>query len=364
MSKDYNNNNNNTNDSIGSSLDSIPFELRELVNKELENGEEIEWIDQPIFFFFSKGFLILFFGILVWAVFMLWMLNGGLVYPFIVSVMVSSIVLQIVERRRLQQTVYVITNQRVIIFIGSLIKKYKANEIEVLNTTQNKNGIGNIFSKMIMFENIRNVEKVEQKLLKFKDTAKKEDEYSDKQDKMLNYYNGNNTNDTIGLSLDSIPLKSRELIDDELEAGENIEWVDQPVPYFFLIGTFVQLCCGIFLLYFGVLMKDSFLFFSLLFWGISFYMILTPVLNPRRLLRTVYVITNRRVIIFNGKNIEICSANGIVAVRRTQNRNGIGTIFFDIFMFENIRNAKEVEQKLLRLKSTAKQNENSEEHDK
>jgi hypothetical protein len=331
-----------------------------LIDKELEKGEQIEWIDQPVFFFFSKGFLILFWGILGWAVFILWILNAGLAYPFVIFVMVSLILLQIVERRRLQQTVYVITNQRVIIVIGSLIKKYNANEIEVLNKTQNKNGSGNIFNKIIMFENVRNVEMVEQKLLKFKDIAKKENEYSDKQDKMSNYYSGNNTNDTIGLSFDSIPLKSRELINNELEAGEVVEWIDQPVPYFFSIGTFVQLCCGIFLLYLGVLMKDRFLFFSLLFWRLSSYMILMPILNPKRLLQIFYVITNRRVIIFNGKNIEICNADGIVAVRRTQNRNGIGTIFFDTFMFENIRNVREVEQKLLKLQSTAKQNEGSE----
>ncbi|MDR2115614.1 MAG: hypothetical protein LBP87_04455 [Planctomycetaceae bacterium] len=167
-----------------------------------------------------------------------------------------------------------------------------------------------------------------------------------------------------GAEFDSvtIPLKLRELVDQELEEGETIEWIDQPIPHLFPKEIFpiflfaivwTSFVIFVMLQQFGNIFNFSFLI-PFMFVGVG--LLLVPFWRYRTILRTVYVITNRRVIILEGRmfSFDIISyeADEIDEIHRKQKKNGTG----NVFVFTNIRNVKMVEQKLRKLKNRTKQN--------
>ncbi|MDR0610943.1 MAG: hypothetical protein LBG58_12585 [Planctomycetaceae bacterium] len=162
----------------------------------------------------------------------------------------------------------------------------------------------------------------------------------------------------------SISHELQELVDNELEDGETIEWLDQPIPRYFTQETTSQFLFGIpwttFAVFWTCMAAQGSIVFAL--WGVPFILIgigvlSSPIRMRRKMLRIVYVITNRRVITFEGKrgSFDIVSyeADEIEEIHRKQKKNGTG----DVFVFQNIRNVKEVEQKLRELKNTVKQND-------
>ncbi|MDR2441704.1 MAG: hypothetical protein LBE12_20265 [Planctomycetaceae bacterium] len=156
----------------------------------------------------------------------------------------------------------------------------------------------------------------------------------------------------------------QELVDNELETGETIEWIDQPIPRYFTKETTSHFLFGIPWTAFAIFWTCTAAQHSIVFalWGVPFiligiWMLSSPIWVRRKMLRTVYTITNRRVITFEGKmfSFDIVSydADEIEEIYRKQKKNGTG----NVFVFQNIRNVKYVEQKLRELKNTVKQND-------
>jgi hypothetical protein len=151
----------------------------------------------------------------------------------------------------------------------------------------------------------------------------------------------------------------QELVDNELEDGETIEWIDQPIPCFFTKETVTLFLIAI-TVFLTCITTSRDIIFNVL--GISFIFVgvmalLSPIWIWRKMFRTVYVITNRRVITFEGKmfSFDIVSydADELEDIYRKQKKNGTG----DVFVFQNVRDVKNVEQKLRELKNTLKQND-------
>ena len=186
-----------------------------------------------------------------------------------------------------------------------------------------------------------------------------------------------------------IPDNLREWVENEFIDGEAIRWMDQPIPSLFRSGAM-----GIFL--FGVpwtafsvfwmcgaagaldLLNNKPIVFdvgrlALAAFGIPFLliglgMLSFPLRARQKMKRTVYVITDRRVIIIQGTffsfNVASHYPADILSVSRTQRANGIGDVCFtqassvgennspiDQHLW-NIRNVKEVERMMQELKNT------------
>ncbi|MDR1052710.1 MAG: hypothetical protein LBL39_00890 [Planctomycetaceae bacterium] len=182
---------------------------------------------------------------------------------------------------------------------------------------------------------------------------------------MSDYHINNHSNSVLEFSSVSISQELQESINNELENDEIIEWIDQPIPCYFSknrIGIFIFsiLWTSFALLWLFVVLVANGAFLLVLF-GVLFVIIGVGMLfsatigERKKLSKTVYVITNRRAIIFD----ECSFADGVVSytadelwdIQPKQKKNGTG----DIFIFKNIRNVELVEQKLRTLKNSAKQ---------
>jgi len=191
----------------------------------------------------------------------------------------------------------------------------------------------------------------------------------------------------------SIPAELQELVNAELTDNETIQWIDQPIPYFFSETVSGRFLFAIFLTAFSAfwLCADAgvfdwngggfklqnigteCLFFAvLLLLGLA--LLSTPLWMRRYAKQTVYVITNHRAMIVQGTlfadNVVSYYLADLVHVVRTQKADGTGSIRFRIqplrppirgFMdlrneyaqeFIDIRNVKEVERVLQELKET------------
>ncbi|MDR2641831.1 MAG: hypothetical protein LBC74_03450 [Planctomycetaceae bacterium] len=186
---------------------------------------------------------------------------------------------------------------------------------------------------------------------------------STKLEKMSDFQN-NYSYDVKGYDSGSISNELQELIDNELENGEIIEWITQPIPRYFtndsLRQSFVAIPFLVIALFFTFLSAQDGLF--AIYIGIPFILIgvgllLSPVWTRRKLLRTVYAITNRRVITLERKgfsfDITSYEPDELTEIHRKQKKDGTG----DIFVFQNIRNVKEVERKLRELRNNRQQND-------
>lgn len=177
----------------------------------------------------------------------------------------------------------------------------------------------------------------------------------------------------------NIPRRLREVVDNELESGESIEWMEMPIPRFFTrisTGYFLfsipWTAFSIFWMYAasGFKLPDFskggfslFPLFGIPFVLIGLAMLSSPLLSYLKAFRTVYVITNRRAITFDGgRSITIRSypPEKLLDLTRSEKRDGSGDIVFarrpwqnskisrqmEDFGFLRISNPKQVEQML------------------
>jgi hypothetical protein len=111
-----------------------------------------------------------------------------------------------------------------------------------------------------------------------------------------------------------IPQKLLDIIARELEPGERTEWVGMPIPRFFTPASTATFIFGIPWTAFAIFWTVSaggesgegfgifslFALFGIPFILIGFAMLLTPLWTYRKALKTVYAITDRRAVTFDG----------------------------------------------------------------
>ena len=178
-----------------------------------------------------------------------------------------------------------------------------------------------------------------------------------------------------------LPRDLEDKVDRELESGERIEWLQMPVPCFFTPGATVGFLFAIPWTGFAIFWMcgaagfkipdfesgmDLFPLFGLPFVLIGLAMLSSPLWVYRGFLRTVYVITNKRAITFQGGRVTTIRSyrpEKLQDVYRTERRDGTGDIIIrrdrwrdsdgdrqsQQLGFFRIRNPREVEQMLRRL---------------
>ena len=184
-------------------MSDIPENLRELVNAQLMDGETIQWIDQPVPYYFSVGSSIAFgFGLyfLFWsiAVISIVVVNNTGPAPAPIELFPIGVIILLIGlflfsaplrvRKRTQRTVYALTNHRAIIVQGTFsvfnITSYYPADFGDVFSKQKANGLGNLCFRTEHwgstlpirkgFFNIRNVAKVERMLQELKRTKQPE----------------------------------------------------------------------------------------------------------------------------------------------------------------------------------------------
>lgn len=175
----------------------------------------------------------------------------------------------------------------------------------------------------------------------------------------------------------TIPRRLEDLLAHELEAGETLEWKSMPVPHFFSggsLGAFLfSIPWTIFCLLFlfapfltevdgGIIMT----LFAIPFVLIGFGLMSSPLWTYRKCKKTIYAVTERRVILIEGgfsRTFRSFTPEQLRTVYRKEYRNGTGDIIIaqrrwkdsegdhqkeDVGMLR-IRNPKMVEEKIKRL---------------
>ena len=178
-----------------------------------------------------------------------------------------------------------------------------------------------------------------------------------------------------------IPSRLQEKVDRELERGERIEWIDMPVPRYFTPVATSAFLFGIPWTAFAVFWIcgaagfkipdftngfDFFPFFGVPFVLIGIGMLSSPLWARRKSFRTVYVITDRRAITFDGgwtTTIRSYPPEKLQDIYRKESRDGSGDVVIarrvwqgseggqqvEELGFLRIGNPKEVEQMLMKL---------------
>jgi hypothetical protein len=184
----------------------------------------------------------------------------------------------------------------------------------------------------------------------------------------------------------TIPQELEEKVRREVEAGEHILWMQQPIPRYFTamsIGTFmfaipwtafaVFWTCGASGFKLPDFSKGGFSLFPL--FGLPFVligigMLSTPLWAYRKASKTVYVITDRRAITFDAgwtTTIRSYFPDKLQNIHRKEKRNGTGDVVLGQRIwsgseggqqtqdlgFLNIRDPKTVEQMLRKLAEQA-----------
>jgi hypothetical protein len=175
----------------------------------------------------------------------------------------------------------------------------------------------------------------------------------------------------------SVPVELEERVRRELEVGESIRWMGQPVPRFFAPTTIGAVLFGIPWTAFALFWmcgasgfklpnfsQGGFAFFPLFgipFVLIGFGMLSSPLWAYRKALKTVYAITNRRAIAIEGgwtTTVRSFRPDQLKTVYRKERRNGIGDVILGQRVwtdsdndrrsvdvgFMNVRDAKRVER--------------------
>jgi hypothetical protein len=198
------------------------------------------------------------------------------------------------------------------------------------------------------------------------------------------------------LSGQQIPAKLRRKIDRELEPGEFINWVEQPLPRFFTgqsLGTFLMgiqfTAFTIFLMYVavgddflvlreeiksgqGIKFEHLFVIFFALFGVVmllnGFWMLASPLRQWLKAFRTVYLITDKRAISIESgwfTNIRNYTPAQLKDLYRRERGDGTGDVVIrkqlhrhseavsgEEIGFMNVRNPREVERLLQQLART------------
>ncbi|MCL2623349.1 MAG: hypothetical protein FWD31_06755, partial [Planctomycetaceae bacterium] len=179
----------------------------------------------------------------------------------------------------------------------------------------------------------------------------------------------------------TLPPALQDWIDRELESEENLIWVGQPIPAYFVsyssAGQVLQVMVGIpyttfavFVICVAIGMQAPlwFILFGILFMLFGLLMTCSPFIIRHRLKKTVYAITDRRAIIFTQRlfstKIQSFAPDQLNELETLENNNGAGRILFSVCAadyfyhplkvsrrneFFNIPQVREVEQLLKNL---------------
>ncbi len=176
-----------------------------------------------------------------------------------------------------------------------------------------------------------------------------------------------------------IPFDLQDKVDRELESGERVVWMDQPVPRYFTAGSIAMFLFAIPWTAFAVFWicgaagfkipdftkgpESLFPLFGVPFVLIGIGLLSTPIWSFRSALRTVSVITDRRAIAFEGgwmMTIRSYFPDQLREVYRKERRDGSGDVILGRQIrtdsdgdkqatsvgFLNVRDAKAVEEML------------------
>jgi hypothetical protein len=146
----------------------------------------------------------------------------------------------------------------------------------------------------------------------------------------------------------------RRAIDAELDAGERIVWLRQPVPWMLWRGTLIVLIFGLPWTAFAIFWTlgaaglvgsgaraTGWWAWVFPMWGLPFIfiglvMLSAPYWTARAARRTVYVITDRRAIVWipkawGEKEVQSFEPKRLLSITRTQRANGSGDLVFEQF---------------------------------
>jgi hypothetical protein len=184
-----------------------------------------------------------------------------------------------------------------------------------------------------------------------------------------------------------IPAKLRRKVERELEAGEFIKWVEQPLPRFFTGQSFTYFLMGIPFTAFAIFwicaaagfkvpdlreeIKPEHLFalFGVPFILVGLWMLASPLREWLKAFRTVYLITDKRAISIESgwfttirnytpaqlKDLyrkEREDGTGDVVITTRLRRGSEGNAWTEEIGFLNVRNPREVERLLQQLAQT------------
>jgi hypothetical protein len=144
-----------------------------------------------------------------------------------------------------------------------------------------------------------------------------------------------------------IPIHLHDRVDQELESGERVLWMDMPIPIYFTPAGLGYFLFSIAFTAFAILWivlcvfvipqgEDGppslgFTLFSTPFILAGLVMLTSPLRAYRRALRTMYVITDRRAITFSGgfsSTIRSYPPSKLQNVHRREKKNGSGDVLF------------------------------------
>lgn len=181
-----------------------------------------------------------------------------------------------------------------------------------------------------------------------------------------------------------IPAKLLRRIDRELEAGEFIKWVEQPLPRFFTLQSLAYFLFGIpwtaFAIFWtyreagfkipvlheGIKFEHLFALFGVPFVLVGFWLLTSPLREWLKPFRTVYLITDKRAISIESGWFTIIrnytsaqlkdlyrkergDGTGDVVITTRLRRGGEGNSWTEEIGFMNVRNPREVEKLLQQL---------------
>lgn len=182
-----------------------------------------------------------------------------------------------------------------------------------------------------------------------------------------------------------VPRHLQDLVDRELESGERVEWMDMPIPRFFTPASTAVFLFAIPWTAFAVFWMcgaagfkmpdftkgfDLFPLFGVPFVLIGMAMLSTPVWTYRKSFNTVYMISNRRAVTFEGgraTTIRSYPPDKLQDIFRKERRDGTGDVVIarrawrdsdgdrhtEELGFLRVRNPQEVEQMLRKLAASA-----------
>jgi len=185
-----------------------------------------------------------------------------------------------------------------------------------------------------------------------------------------------------------LPGELRRKVENELQPGERIRWIEQPVPHFFTAGSIGAVLFGIpwtsFAIFWmwgvmgfklpdfreGIQPQHFFALFGVPFVLIGFAMLSTPYWTWQAARETVYLITDQRAISIAGirsTTIKSYSPDQLQEIHRREKADGTGDVIFwtrkwkdsdgdqrtEDIGFMGIRNPQEVERLLRQLAQSA-----------
>ncbi len=139
-------------------------------------------------------------------------------------------------------------------------------------------------------------------------------------------------------ALTELSNKMQSTVQDELESGERVMWLQQPLPSTFVRAALPVVLFAIPWTAFAVFWMHgasaggtSFMLFGVPFVLVGVGMLSSPLLGVRRARRTVYVVTDRRAIIFAGglsTTVRSFDPEALDGYTKNQRGGGAGDLIF------------------------------------